>query len=348
MTQAEPGGLPYHRIHRALARPGDSWRPILGVVTLAFGVVVLAPFVVLAAFSVGYAVTGADVEASLDRLIDTDNVTPAGLAYVFLVLASAIPVTWAISRVAARAAAALAVLGRAAASAGAGSPPASGSPYWRSWPRCWSPGLLPDQGGAEMSGELNDFTSTTRDFALVVLLLTPLQAAGEEYAFRGYLTQAFGGLIPQRRGSRSSSPPLLFALAHGLGQSWPIFFDRFAFGLVAGTLVILHRRPGGRHRHARAEQLAGLRAGPRLRRHELGAQPDRRHLVEHPGDPHPVPGLPRSGGAGEPPDRAADETETGRFGGLPRARVRFPVGSSGARERVVRRGRTPVRQWDMV
>jgi hypothetical protein len=34
-------------------------------------------------------------------------------------------------------------------------------------------------------------------------------------------------------------PAVLFALAHGLGQSWPIFFDRFAFGLVAGTLVIL-------------------------------------------------------------------------------------------------------------
>ena len=34
-------------------------------------------------------------------------------------------------------------------------------------------------------------------------------------------------------------PAILFALAHGLGQSAPIFFDRLAFGLVAGTLVIL-------------------------------------------------------------------------------------------------------------
>ena len=32
---------------------------------------------------------------------------------------------------------------------------------------------------------------------------------------------------------------VLFALAHGVGQSAPIFFDRFAFGLVAGSLVIL-------------------------------------------------------------------------------------------------------------
>ena len=35
---------------------------------------------------------------------------------------------------------------------------------------------------------------------------------------------------------------MLFALAHGIGQSVPIFFDRFAFGLVAGYLVV---RTGG-------------------------------------------------------------------------------------------------------
>jgi uncharacterized protein len=31
---------------------------------------------------------------------------------------------------------------------------------------------------------------------------------------------------------------VLFALAHGIGQSPPVFFDRLAFGLVAGVLVI--------------------------------------------------------------------------------------------------------------
>ncbi len=91
-----------------------------------------------------------------------------------------------------------------------------------------------------MSGQLNDFTETTRDFLLVVLLLTPLQAAGEEYAFRGYLTQAFGGLFG-REWAAVLFPALLFALAHG-SQSAPIFFDRFAFGVVAGLLVV---RTGG-------------------------------------------------------------------------------------------------------
>jgi membrane protease YdiL (CAAX protease family) len=99
--------------------------------------------------------------------------------------------------------------------------------------------LLPAQAdGAEVSTDLNEFTRTTRDFALVVLLLTPLQAAGEEYAFRGYLTQAFGGLV-RWRWVAVVVPAFLFALAHGLGQDLPIFFDRFAFGLVAGTLVVL-------------------------------------------------------------------------------------------------------------
>jgi len=89
-----------------------------------------------------------------------------------------------------------------------------------------------------VTGEVNDFTSTTRDFLLVVLFLTPLQAAGEEYAFRGYLTQAFGGIF-RHPVPAVVAPAILFALAHGIGQSIPIFFDRLAFGLVAGTLVIL-------------------------------------------------------------------------------------------------------------
>ena len=37
-------------------------------------------------------------------------------------------------------------------------------------------------------------------------------------------------------------PALIFALFHGLSQDWPVFFDRFAFGVVAGILVI---RTGG-------------------------------------------------------------------------------------------------------
>jgi membrane protease YdiL (CAAX protease family) len=97
--------------------------------------------------------------------------------------------------------------------------------------------LLPSSpGDPQVGAHVNSFTSTTRGFLLVVLFLTPLQAAGEEYAFRGYLTQAFGGVF-RNRVAAVVGPAVLFALAHG-AQSAPVFFDRFAFGLVAGVLVI--------------------------------------------------------------------------------------------------------------
>ncbi len=229
-------GLPYHLILRG-GRPG-WWRAVLGVVILLIGMLIFAPVFWQIPFGIGFALDGQEVVSSVERLLDLDHPTPLGLAYLNLVLASAIPLTWFIVRVV------------------HGLRPrwlASVFPRlrWRFLLVCFGLSLaalvatlvvsavLPAQDtGAEPSGTLNDFTRTTRDFLLVVVFLTPLQAAGEEYAFRGYLTQAFGGLF----GSRVVAvvlPAFLFGLAHGVGQSIPIFFDRFAFGLVAGVLVIL-------------------------------------------------------------------------------------------------------------
>lgn len=82
--------------------------------------------------------------------------------------------------------------------------------------------------------------STWLSFAVVVLLTTPLQAAGEEYAFRGYGQQVFGAWFGTPWvGAIVTS--LAFAMAHG-SQNLPLFLDRFAFGLVACWLVI---RTGG-------------------------------------------------------------------------------------------------------
>lgn len=77
-------------------------------------------------------------------------------------------------------------------------------------------------------------------YAVVVLATTPLQAAGEEYAFRGVLLQVIGAWFrwPLVGGLVSAA---LFALAHG-GQEQALFADRFAFGLVAWWLVL---RTGG-------------------------------------------------------------------------------------------------------
>ena len=227
--------LPYHLVLRA-GRPGWWWS-VLGLFSFVVGMLAVAPLLIQVPFLVYLASTSDNLLASLERMLDLENPTPLGLAYLNIVLAAAIPLTWLIVRT---------VHGL--------------KPRWLSsvLPRlrwgylaaCFGlslaalvvtlvvSALLPEQGtGPEMSGELNDFTRTTRDFLLIVVLLTPLQAAGEEYAFRGYLTQVFGGLFRSRLAA-VLAPSALFALAHG-AQSAPIFFDRFAFGVVAGTLVIL-------------------------------------------------------------------------------------------------------------
>jgi membrane protease YdiL (CAAX protease family) len=209
---------------------------VLGIALLVLGIFVAAPIAMQVPYIAWLVATGQPVLEGIDRLIDLEDPTPAGLAYVNLVLATAIPLTFLVC---------FALHGL--------------RPGWLSsvrprirWPyfaACLGlsvvalvatvlvAAVLPQSGGTGMEGPANDFTRQTRDFLLVVVLLTPFQAAGEEYFFRGYLTQAFGGLF----GSKVVAvvlPALLFALAHGLGQSWPVFFDRFAFGLVAGVLVI--------------------------------------------------------------------------------------------------------------
>ena len=241
---AETGPVEYHRILRT-GRWGANgwWRPIVGVFVLLLLTFLVAPTILILGFLVFFAVQGSDdLQESLERLVDTDHVTPSVLAFINLSWAVAIPcallVLWLFHRL---------------------------KPGWLSSVRprlrlgwlgtCFGlafvaliatvavAAMLPSAGDAsEMSGKVNDWTTTTRDFVLVIVLLTPLQAAGEEYAFRGYLTQAFGGLFaplgPQTsRAAAVVLPAVLFALAHGV-QDPPIFIDRLAFGLVAGILVI--------------------------------------------------------------------------------------------------------------
>ena len=73
-------------------------------------------------------------------------------------------------------------------------------------------------------------------FALAVVLTSPLQAAAEEYFFRGYLMQSLGSLYWKPWFGIIASAAL-FALFHGSQQNLPLLLDRFAFGLLAGILV---------------------------------------------------------------------------------------------------------------
>ncbi len=232
----------YHELHR-VGRPG-AWRSLVGALLLLLLVFAVVPLIAGGLFFAGLLVAGHSVDEA-GRILDvTAEATPAGLALLNIVIAAAIPltfaVTWWLHRLKPRWVSSvrprlrwgyllvcvpLAVVALVA-SVGVGL-------------------LLPLAPGESPVGQVNEFTSQTRDFLLVILLLTPLQAAGEEYLFRGYLTQAFGSLRVAKRVSQTLAvlgPALIFALFHGFSQEPPVFFDRFAFGVVAGILVI---RTGG-------------------------------------------------------------------------------------------------------
>lgn len=71
----------------------------------------------------------------------------------------------------------------------------------------------------------------------LILLTAPLQAAGEEFIFRGYLMAVLGALIPNRWLVVVGSA-LAFAFLHGT-QNQALFVNRLGFGLLAGALVVL-------------------------------------------------------------------------------------------------------------
>ena len=229
----------YHQLHR-VGRPG-WWRSVVGVVLLLVLVFAVVPLVAGGLAFVLLLATGSSASEATAVLDVTAEATPAGLALLNVIIAAAIPltflVTWWLHRLKPRWVSSVAprlrwgylfvCLGLSVVALLASLGVAM---------------LLPVQTGDMPASTVNDFTSQTRDFILVILLLTPLQAAGEEYLFRGYLTQAFGSLVWARQASQALAvlgPALIFALFHGLSQDWPVFFDRFAFGLVAGALVVL-------------------------------------------------------------------------------------------------------------
>ena len=220
------------------------WRPVLGMVLVALGVVVVGPLVLLPVLAVGVALEDGSFWGNFERAATLEAVGPAALLYLNLALGSSILVCWLVMRVVHR------MRPRWLTSV-------APKMRWRlffvfvgiSVVALFAQilvgmlmGLLfPGQSETtDLSGEMNDLTATTALLALIVLLTTPFQAAGEEYVFRGYLMQALGAL------TRSKWPALLvtstlFAIAHGV-QNFPLFFDRFTFGFIAGWLVI---RTGG-------------------------------------------------------------------------------------------------------
>jgi uncharacterized protein len=231
-----PEGLPYHLIQ--LSGRSGWWRQAVGILLMIAWLALFAALVVSIPFAVWYALRGEDVASSITALADSENPTPTSLAYIDVVLASLIPVaillSWLLHRVGPRWL--LSVAGRI---------------RWRWLLACVGAavvalvatvvvGAVTPQQCDDTAGQAH-LTRTAVSYLVVILVLTPLQASGEEFMFRGYLTQCLGAL------SRQVWVPVLltglvFGLFHGLGQPLPVFLSRFAFGLVAGYLAI---RTGG-------------------------------------------------------------------------------------------------------
>jgi membrane protease YdiL (CAAX protease family) len=236
----EPGdgvGLRYHELLRLAPRTG--WWVLLGVVAVVL-LVLVGQVLALLPVAIAYAARGYDAEQVTDRL-SGDPATPG-----FLLSVNA---GWLLAIVA------VLLVVRLVHGLGFGWATSVVARFrWRWFLVCAALALVallatvlvsmlvPADDG--VGGSINSFTSETRDYLLVILLLTPFQAAGEEYAFRGYLMQAIGSMRWRKVATYAAVlvSALVFALAHGLGQGAPVFIDRFAFGIVAAVLVI---RTGG-------------------------------------------------------------------------------------------------------
>jgi membrane protease YdiL (CAAX protease family) len=229
-----PHDRPQPYLHLLRTRHHRWWKSLLGILLVAFLALVSQVVMVIVA-GVAAVLGGASFDEALEALTGT---SPGALLYGNYALASLIPLTgiavlvshqermeWLFSVVrrirwrllfgAAAFAVALMVV-----SVGLGV-------------------LLP----ASLGGGVPD-AAPPRNLVLVaavILTTTPLQAAGEEFLFRGYLAQAIASWIPPRTAALLVTAPItagLFALAHGAQDAW-LFADRFGFGIAAAVLVWL-------------------------------------------------------------------------------------------------------------
>jgi membrane protease YdiL (CAAX protease family) len=237
MSFPHPVPTPYHRMLRTWTY--EWWKPAVGILLVFVGFFVVTSMVYIVVAGVVAAFRSGSWLDNFMASADLTNVRPETLFALNLGLGSMILVTWFVIRVlhGLRPRWLTSVVPRM---------------RWKFFAVCLGlsvialaaqvavGSVLPGDGGGGVGGKLNDFTTSTAIAALVVFLTTPLQAAGEEYVFRGYLLQAVGSLFSNRWVAIGATG-LLFALAHGV-QNFPLFFDRLSFGLIAAWLVT---RTGG-------------------------------------------------------------------------------------------------------
>ncbi|HEX4976297.1 MAG TPA: CPBP family glutamic-type intramembrane protease [Nocardioides sp.] len=239
-TFPHPEPREYHQMLRTWTY--SWWKPTVGMLVCGLAMLLVMPIVLLPVLALGVWLEGGPFLDTFLRSATMQEIGPSALLYLNLVLGSMILVTWFVIR----------FLHRMRPRWLTSVVPRM---RWRFLGICLGlsfvaliasvvVGMVVPGDDTSVLGPVNDFTRTTALITLVVVLTTPFQAAGEEYLFRGYLLQAVGSMIRRSDVAKWVAigvTSLLFAIAHG-GQNFPLFFDRFAFGLIAGWLVI---RTGG-------------------------------------------------------------------------------------------------------
>ncbi|MFD7713635.1 CPBP family intramembrane glutamic endopeptidase [Streptomyces sp. NPDC059786] len=225
-----PAPLTYHRLAR-LSLSHRWWRPVTGTLFVAVGWVLLLGLLDLSLSGLG-ALKG--YPEGPDGWVEFGPVT--GTAVDLLLIATAIPVVLLAVR----------WIGRRPAGTASS---VTGRLRWRLLGSCVLLALpvlavsacvlLLVPGVSEPPSRWAGFDVLLPALAMLVVLV-PLQAAAEEYVFRGWLLQAAGAffrspwiaVLPQA---------VLFAAAHGWGTAWG-FADLTVYGVLAGWLTV---RTGG-------------------------------------------------------------------------------------------------------
>lgn len=113
-------------------------------------------------------------------------------------------------------------------------------PVWVVYGVVWTT-MNPEAAG--VSGPPATMSSTILLFT-IVLLTSPLQAAGEEYAARGLLARSFGSLTAHPRSAlllAVLAPNVMFTVVHGLSDPWLVAYT-FCCGL---SFAVITWRTGG-------------------------------------------------------------------------------------------------------
>ncbi len=229
MVVAPPPGLPFHRLARTARHAW--WRPPVGLLAAA-AVWVVGMLLVFAGTTAAAVLAGRP--AGPDGLPAPGALTD--LAAGFAMVALLLPATLAAARW---------VQDRPAGSLSS----VAGRLRWRWLALCLLPaagaltvllgvGSLLPAGSAQTGGWAGWGPFLTG--LAVLLLVVPVQAAAEEYAFRGYLLQAAGAFL-RRPWFPILLQAVLFAAMHGWGTPWG-FADLVVFGVLAGLLTV---RTGG-------------------------------------------------------------------------------------------------------